>query len=154
MLTSKAAEAIGKRVLEIARVNSLKPMAVCVVDSRGQTLYFQMEDGNPLFREAIAKGKAMGALGMGVDSAAMVQMFTDRPYFMQALFAGQPGLIPAPGGVLVRDPHSNAVLGAVGVSGDVSDKDEACAVEGIRSAHLSCAAIKDNKPALLKSSKL
>ena len=42
-------ETIGKRALEIARINSLKPMAVCVLDARGQTLFFQMEDGNPLF---------------------------------------------------------------------------------------------------------
>jgi uncharacterized protein GlcG (DUF336 family) len=151
MLSSAQAKAIGTRALEIARINALKPMAVAVLDSRGQLLFFRMEDGNPLFREAIARGKAMGSLGMGVDSAAMVQMFNDRPYFMQSIFAGQPGTVPAPGGVLIRDPHTQAVLGAVGVSGDASDKDEWCAVEGVKAVGLSCAAIKDNKPAILKS---
>ncbi|MCW2836665.1 MAG: GlcG protein, partial [Marmoricola sp.] len=39
-------------------------------------------------------------------------------------------LAPAPGGVLVRDA-AGVLLGAVGVSGDVSDVDEECAVRGI-----------------------
>jgi uncharacterized protein GlcG (DUF336 family) len=41
-----------------------------------------------------------------------------------------------PGGVLVRDA-AGAVIGAVGISGDVSDKDEACAVAGIEAAGLT-----------------
>jgi len=111
-----------------------------------------MEDGNPMFRETIAKGKAMGALGLGVDSAAMVQMYNDRPFFMNSIFANHPGqILPAPGGVLIRDPKTNAVLGAVGVSGDASDKDEWCAVEGIKSANLTCQALKDNRTPVLKS---
>ena len=36
-------------------------------------------------------------------------------------------VVPAAGGVLIRDA-AGTVLGAVGISGDVSDKDEACAV--------------------------
>ena len=43
--------------------------------------------------------------------------------------------VPVPGGVRVRDA-AGAVLGAVGVSGDLSDKDEACAVAGIQAAGL------------------
>jgi uncharacterized protein GlcG (DUF336 family) len=73
-LTSQEAETIGKRAIEVARTNKLNPMAVCVLNAAGQTLYFKMEDGNPLFREAIARGKATGALGMGVDTAAMVKV--------------------------------------------------------------------------------
>ena len=41
-----------------------------------------------------------------------------------------------PGGVLIRDA-SGALIGAVGISGDVSDKDEACAVAGIEAAGLA-----------------
>jgi uncharacterized protein GlcG (DUF336 family) len=44
-------------------------------------------------------------------------------------------LIPVPGGVLVRDDNG-AVMGAVGVSGDTSDKDEAAAIAGIMAAGL------------------
>ena len=44
-------------------------------------------------------------------------------------------VVPAPGGVLIRD-GSGSIVGAVGISGDVSDKDEACALAGIAAAGL------------------
>ncbi|TIX63342.1 MAG: heme-binding protein, partial [Mesorhizobium sp.] len=37
------------------------------------------------------------------------------------------------GGVLIRD-HVGAVIGAVGISGDTSDNDEAAAIAGIEAA--------------------
>jgi uncharacterized protein GlcG (DUF336 family) len=40
-----------------------------------------------------------------------------------------------PGGVLIRDTN-NMLLGAVGVSGDTSDNDEAAALAGITAAGL------------------
>ena len=42
--------------------------------------------------------------------------------------------MPVPGGVLIMD--GAMLLGAVGVSGDTSDNDEACAVAGIEAAGL------------------
>ncbi|HEX5778689.1 MAG TPA: heme-binding protein, partial [Xanthobacteraceae bacterium] len=41
-----------------------------------------------------------------------------------------------PGGALIRDA-SGDIIGAVGVSGDTSDNDEACAVAGIKAAGLT-----------------
>ena len=38
--------------------------------------------------------------------------------------------MPAPGGVLIRDAE-NKLIGAVGISVDVSDQDERCAIAGI-----------------------
>jgi len=43
--------------------------------------------------------------------------------------------IPVPGGVLIRDGQDK-IIGAVGISGDVSDRDEECAVTGIQAAGL------------------
>ena len=45
-------------------------------------------------------------------------------------------LVPVPGGVLIRD-RDGRLLGAVGVSGDTSDNDEAGAVAGIEAAGLT-----------------
>ena len=57
--------------------------------------------------------------------------------FLQALMAASGGrVVPAPGGVLIRDA-AGAVIGAVGISGDTSEKDEACAVAGIAAAGLA-----------------
>ena len=42
-------------------------------------------------------------------------------------------VVPVPGGVLIRDKRG-AIVGAVGISGDTSDNDEAAAVAGIEAA--------------------
>ena len=41
--------------------------------------------------------------------------------------------MPVPGGVLVKNKKGE-ILGAVGISGDVSDNDEAAAIAGIEDA--------------------
>jgi uncharacterized protein GlcG (DUF336 family) len=57
--------------------------------------------------------------------------------FLQALMAASGGrIVPAPGGVLIRDIAGD-VVGAVGISGDTSDKDEMCCVAGIQAAGLT-----------------
>ncbi len=45
-------------------------------------------------------------------------------------------MIPSPGGVLIVGTDGD-VVGAVGISGDVGDNDEVCAVAGIEAAGLS-----------------
>lgn len=60
-------------------------------------------------------------------------------------------LVPVPGGVLIRDSKTNDVLGAVGMSGDVSEKDEWCCVEGIKTAGYTCAAMKEGREPYLKA---
>jgi uncharacterized protein GlcG (DUF336 family) len=47
------------------------------------------------------------------------------------LFDGK--VVPVPGGVLVRSSN-NALVGAVGISGDHADHDEACAIVAIEAA--------------------
>jgi uncharacterized protein GlcG (DUF336 family) len=59
-----------------------------------------------------------------------------RPAFQGALAAASGGrFIPVPGGVLVLDAAGNAI-GAVGISGDASDKDEYCAIAAVKAAGL------------------
>ena len=45
-------------------------------------------------------------------------------------------LVPVPGGVLIR-ATDRAIIGAVGISGDNSDNDEAAALAGIAAAGLT-----------------
>jgi uncharacterized protein GlcG (DUF336 family) len=57
-----------------------------------------------------------------------------QAYFITAATAAIGGsLVPVPGGVLVKDA-AGTLLGAVGVSGDTSDNDEAAALAGIKAA--------------------
>jgi len=50
-------------------------------------------------------------------------------------FARERPIVTNPGGVLIRTPAGD-IIGAVGISGDTSDKDEACAIAGIEAAGL------------------
>ena len=60
-----------------------------------------------------------------------------QPSFVAAAGAAIGGaLVPVPGGVLVRDADGRLV-GAVGVTGDSSDHDEAAAIAAIEAAGLT-----------------
>ena len=134
MLTLKQAQTILDTAIKKGREKSMRPLSVAVLDARGCLVAYAMEDGG-LLREVIAKGKAYGALGMGRSSRALEQFAKDRPHFMAAVIEASGGrLVPVPGGVLVKE--GNAIVGAVGVSGDTSDNDEIAAVAGIEAAGL------------------
>ncbi|MVA96423.1 heme-binding protein [Nitratireductor sp. CAU 1489] len=114
----------------------LKPLAVAVLDAGGHLVAFQRQDLSSLMRFQIAFGKAYGALALGMGTRAVDTMARERPHFMAALSDVAGGrLVPVPGGVLMRD-GSGRLIGAVGVSGDTSDNDEAAAVAGIEAAGL------------------
>ena len=113
----------------------LKPLSAVVLDPGGHVIAFQRQDGASIMRFQIATGKAFGALGLGVSSRKIGEMAAERPSFVASLGPITPqGLIPVAGGVLVMD--GGEVIGAVGVTGDTSDNDEACALAGIAAADL------------------
>ena len=133
-LTLDLARTIAEAALKTARERSFKPLSIVVYDARGALKALLSEDGTSLKRAEIAMGKAYGALSLGVGSRAIHKMATDRPFFVAAATHAVGGqLIPAPGGVLIKD-QQGAVLGAVGVSGDTSDNDEIAAAAGIEAA--------------------
>jgi uncharacterized protein GlcG (DUF336 family) len=137
-LTLAAAQTIVSAALAHARDKGMKPLAVIVFDARGALKAAGVEDNNALKRAEIATGKALGALGMGVNSRALSQIATDRPHFVAALshvFGGN--MVPVAGGVLVKE--GDEVIGTVGVSGDTSENDEAAALAGIAAAGLTAA---------------
>ena len=142
----KSANTIIARALEVGHKNGLNPLTVAVFDVGGNLVAFAKEDGASLFRQEIASGKALGALGLGMDSGLLMPIAEARPGFMQSAYVASGGkIIPVPGGVLVKSKKGD-LLGAVGISGDLSAKDEACAIEGIKAAGLSCKAIAENAP--------
>ena len=129
-----SAQTIVARALEHARANTFKPLAVVVLDARGALVAASVEDGNSLGRWRIALGKANGALFFGAGSRRLATMAAERPQFIGAVTELAPaGLIPVPGGVLIRDEQGE-IIGAVGISGDTSDNDEAAAVAGATAA--------------------
>jgi uncharacterized protein GlcG (DUF336 family) len=136
-LTLDLASRIVDAALAFARHRSLSPLAVVVLDAGGHDVVLKREDGCGILRVDIARGKAWGALGMGVGSRDLAKRAEKNPRFFAALAAASNGrVIPNPGGVLIRDGQ-RYVIGAVGISGDTSDRDEACAIAGIEAAGLS-----------------
>jgi uncharacterized protein GlcG (DUF336 family) len=94
------------------------------------------EDGSEFLRPEIAMAKAWGALGMGLPSRLLHERAMKLPVFMTALTNISGGrLVALPGGVIIRNADGE-ILGAVGVSGDVSEPDEICAVAGVAAAGL------------------
>lgn len=137
-LTLAAAQTIVSAGLAHARDKGMKPLAILVFDARGALKAAGVEDNSSLKRAEIATGKAIAALGMGVNSRALNQVAQERPHFIAALshaFEGK--MVPVAGGVLIK--QGEEVIGAVGISGDTSDNDEAAALAGIAAAGLGAA---------------
>ena len=109
----------------------LKPLTVTVHDPGGHLIACQRQDGASNMRVKLAGGKACGALALGVSSRAIGEMAVERPHFIAAVDTmSEGGMVPAAGGVIVCDA-GGTVLGAIGVTGDTSDNDEACALAAI-----------------------
>ena len=130
---------IARKILDVALAKGvekkLKPLAVTVLDSRGCLKISAAQDGTSLLRGEIAHGKAYGALALGMGSRALFQRAQEQAYFVSAVNTlAQGRMVPVPGGVLIQD--GGVLLGAVGISGDSSDNDEACAIAGIEAAGL------------------
>ncbi len=137
-LTLVAAQTIIEHALEKARTLQLNPMSVVVLDDGGHLKAFGREDGpGAALRPKVAMGKAMAAIGMGAKgSRVWEQTAQDRPHFVQGLIGISDGnFIPGRGGVIIRG-DGGAVLGAVGVTGDLPDNDETIALAGIEAAGL------------------
>jgi uncharacterized protein GlcG (DUF336 family) len=115
----------------------LKPLSVAVLDAGGHLIAFQRQDGSSNLRPQIAAAKASGALALGVNSRKIGEMAAERPTFVASLGPISPaGVVPAAGGVIVLGADG-LPIGAVGITGDTSDNDEACALAGIAAAGLT-----------------
>jgi uncharacterized protein GlcG (DUF336 family) len=134
-LTLAQAEAISAETLADARRQSLNPIGIVILDNGGQLVLAKREDRASLFRIRIAEGKAMGALGMGYGTRELGRRAAAAPVFYAGLMALTGEVVPSPGGVLIRD-DTGRLLGAVGISGDTGDNDEAVALVGIAAAGL------------------
>ena len=133
-LCLNAAGRIVDASLQLRRSKQVLPLAVVVLDAAGGLVCAKREDGCAIMRIDIAMGKAWGALSMGMPTRQLRDRLSSRPSFIGALSdignrVGK-GFVPVPGGVLILDAD-RFVVGAIGISGDTSDKDEMVAIEAI-----------------------
>ncbi|NMO91715.1 heme-binding protein [Actinomycetospora sp. TBRC 11914] len=139
-LTLAQADAVIDATLAEAVARGLRPMAVAVVDAAGLLKAFKKADGASALRFEMAMGKAYAAVALSFGRSGAVRTFLEpRPRFAEFLDGASGGRLWAePGGVRILDADGG-VLGAVGVTGDVSDLDEECGAAGIVAAGLIAA---------------
>jgi uncharacterized protein GlcG (DUF336 family) len=130
------ARTIIATALRFGEDKGFKPLTVVVLDAGGNVVAAERADGSPNKRFEIAHGKAFGAISIGMGSRALMARAEQQPYFIAAAGAAIGGaLVPVPGGVLIQS--DGATVGAVGISGDTSDNDEAAAVAGVEATGLT-----------------
>ncbi len=135
-LTLELAARIVDAALDHATTLKLNPLSVAALDAGGHLVAFKRQDRSGILRAEIAQGKAWGALGMGLGGRALRERAEKAPAFFTALASVSQGrMVPVPGGVLIKDADGE-IIGAVGISGDHPEHDEACAVRGIELAGL------------------
>ena len=136
MLTLNQANTICTAALAHGREASFAPLCVVVLDAGGHALAVQRDERASISRPEIATAKAAGCLGMGFGGREITKRAAATPAFFAALNGIFPnGILPVPGGVLIRDAGGR-LIGAVGISGDTGEYDEACAIAGIDAAGL------------------
>lgn len=132
-MSLEIAQTLLRDCLDRGAEMGLKPLTVAVIDAGGHLVALARQDGTSSLRPEIAQGKAKGAIALGLGSRALFTRAQEQPYFIQSMNALASGaLVPVPGGVLIRE--GGAIIGAVGITGDTSDNDEACAVAAITAA--------------------
>lgn len=136
MLTLNLANKIIGATLEEGGRLELAPLCVVVLDAGGNMLALSRHEAASPYRPQIALGKASACIGLGIGGVKTQAIGTDRPAFANSLGSVFPGgFIPAQGGVLIKD-EAGRILGAVGVTGDLSAKDELAAVAGVQAVGL------------------
>lgn len=134
-LTLDAALTIARETLAEGERRGFAPLCCVVLDAGGHPLAVLRDERASICRPEIATAKAAGCLGMGFGGRELMRRAAAMPAFFTGLQAAFPkGILPVPGGVLIR--AGGQLLGAVGVTGDTSDNDEICALAGIAAAGL------------------
>lgn len=120
-----------------ANALGLKPLGVSVLDAGGHLVAFQRQDGASFLRPQMSSGKAYAALAVGMGGRRVEAIAKERPHLTAGISDLSGGkILPVTGGVLIRDA-AGTIFGAVGISGDTSDNDEAAAIAGIEAAGLT-----------------
>jgi uncharacterized protein GlcG (DUF336 family) len=135
----KTANRLIETAFRIARQHGHLPVTCCVVDRGGHVVSAQREDNSSTFRFEIAYGKAWTCVALGHSTRFVeVTMTKNRPHFVDSLAAASHGrFIPALGGVIIRAQGGGELIGALGITGDTGENDEAVAIEAIKECGLT-----------------
>ena len=135
-ITLAQADKIIDAIIARARELKCRPISVVVVEPGAIVKAFKKEDGSAMMRFEMAMGKAYAALALGRSSSLVRVRAGEKPLFMDFLFKASEDKIFAEGGGRLIRATDGELLGAVGVTGDKEEQDEALAAHGIHAAGL------------------
>ena len=125
-----------------------RPLAIAIVDDGGKMLNYARMDNCRALPQRMAISKAYTSAMSGSDSDAYAQRLKNENRNSDAYAQrlknenrniadfGDPALVAVQGAVVVRDPATDQVLGAIGVSGLSAQEDEDLARLGLNSLGL------------------
>ena len=111
-----------------------RPLAIAIVDDGGKMLNYARMDNCRALPQRMAVSKAYTSAMSGSDSDAYAQRLKNENRNIADF--GDPALVAVQGAVVVRDPATDQVLGAIGVSGLSAQEDEDLARLGLNSLGL------------------
>ena len=91
-----------------------RPLAIAIVDDGGKMLNYARMDNCRALPQRMAISKAYTSAMSGSDSDAYAQRLKNENRNIADF--GDPALVAVQGAVVVRDPATDQVLGAIGVS--------------------------------------
>ena len=135
-LSLEQANTIIGATFAAAATHKCRPMSAIILDAGGRVKAFQKQDGASMIRFEVCYGKAYASLALGRPSRLVLQKAKEKPLFMESIadLADYPLFLEG-GGQLIRDA-SGEVIGAIGVTGDVNEMDNICAIAGIHAVGL------------------
>ena len=113
--------------------------AIAIYDSGGHPIALLRMDGNPAGVMAFSMRKAEAVAHWQFSTAQMETAAKGTPGFANA-----PNVVTVPGGVPVFSADGRTFIGAVGVSGEAPQDDNACAEAAVKAAGLSLARRRAN----------
>jgi uncharacterized protein GlcG (DUF336 family) len=120
-----AAKKVAAAAVAEARKNSFT-MAIAVVDTAGNLIYFEKMDGTQTGSVNVAIEKARSAVLFKRPTKAFQDIVAQGGVGLRML--GLPGAVPVDGGIPLME--GGKIVGAIGASGGTSDQDGQCAQAG------------------------
>ena len=124
-ITSDAAKTVAAAAVAEARRNKWT-MAVAIVDTAGELVYFEKMDDTQIGSINIAMAKARSAVWFKRTTKVLQEVLAAGGDGLRVL--GMQGAVPIEGGIPLT--VDGKIVGAIGVSGGTSDQDGQCAKAG------------------------
>ncbi len=111
-----------------------RPLAIAIVDDAGRMISYARTDNCRALPQRMAVSKAYTSAMSGQDSDAYAKRLKNEGRSIADF--GDPQLVAVQGAVVARDPATDLVLGAIGVSGLTAQEDEDLARVGLAALEL------------------